>query len=1274
MSQSISIPDAVAAFLRAGSYSQLRELLEQHGCLLTDEALELLVAKHDELQQRGEQELVDSVAMRVNVLVRCRQAGIEATFGQRPSLRVSAATAAELTQVFSQLQIHTSPSPDRLELLERAAKLIDPGREPLRWAAVYVLVGDLYREAKWLSRSERMVKSIRAYDRALIVYTAEQHPAERIMALLGQARTWHSLSVLPEDRRRALETIGECQRLVSQANDRAITASVNYEWGRQLTESEVGSKQENLDSAIVALKDALDCYRVAEDDKEAARVLNTLGNAYLMDSGPDRGWSIESAIECYKDALKIRKPTEYPTEWLNTTHNLANAFRLRLQGDPRENVDLALKLLTSILDATNESEHAWDRALCRADLGAILVQCVGTQPALDEAIDQLKIAVDALTKLSSPLAAVQAKIDLGLAYLYSTNDQGAANIEAARIIFDEVRSTLEAKDFPLENAQIQTSIGLAMLQINRGNALRNTLDAIASFQEAIKLSDRARDPEQWASVHASLGNSYLTLADLDRPAWADVAIEHFQLALEIFRREAYPTHWATLSNNIGNALLKRGGIDRDKDVHEARKYYTQALEVHQRGSHPKQWARTIGNLGSTCVEFKSRELRRQFALEGIQQLRDALQVYTWNVAPDDCARLTRNLGTAMLELGMHVEADQLWRRAFAYWSDSVAWSTESDLPARRASRIAKDRARVLAQRNCHAAAVEAIEAGKTIRLRHASYRSRHLPQVLDEPKKREYELLWQRRQMLQSKYRALTTLGDRSRLGSMTEPSPSVADLEHIVQQLNETTEFLRAITPNDDGRPVVLTYQRIQTLAHRHEVCFVYFLYPQSDEECLQAFIIHPHSPSDEIPSKDHLYFPDLNRTCLQRLLVGSQIVEFEVRPDTESGESGPLNCEENSGWDACYRNCLRSNFRSSSSAFRKWRDCVEFVLNDLSSKLARVLDQRLNELIDFRIVLLSDGPLSQIPLTALTIDDSTTLADKYRMTTTPSASAVAGIIDGQFERLRSTESMFAAMVNPDGSLPFSLVEYADVATAGESGQLFIGPAATWERLSITAQHADILGLATHGWYVRHAAHESALLLAHRRRGAIRASAANQDEFEKLTLDDVWAGRLPLRKGAIVVAEACESGIIDPTSGHEELDGFPAAFLAAGASSVLATLWPVADLPAAILMSACYQKLLAGDPAERALAAAAKELREMTKSEAEAWLQQARQTTWHQLNELTAGATVVDTELDTKIAMWLELDTRITEAELQMTNAGEHPFLSPLDWAGLTLFGVSLG
>ena len=78
----------------------------------------------------------------------------------------------------------------------------------------------------------------------------------------------------------------------------------------------------------------------------------------------------------------------------------------------------------------------------------------------------------------------------------------------------------------------------------------------------------------------------------------------------------------------------------------------------------------------------------------------------------------------------------------------------------------------------------------------------------------------------------------------------------------------------------------------------------------------------------------------------------------------------------------------------------------------------------------------------------------------------------------------------------------------------------------------------------------------------------------------------IQLRPGCLVVLSACQTAVHDPSVPNEAMS-LAMGFLAAGAATVVASLWPVADDPTAALMGAFHQALRSGMSPARALGAA---------------------------------------------------------------------------------------
>jgi CHAT domain-containing protein len=83
---------------------------------------------------------------------------------------------------------------------------------------------------------------------------------------------------------------------------------------------------------------------------------------------------------------------------------------------------------------------------------------------------------------------------------------------------------------------------------------------------------------------------------------------------------------------------------------------------------------------------------------------------------------------------------------------------------------------------------------------------------------------------------------------------------------------------------------------------------------------------------------------------------------------------------------------------------------------------------------------------------------------------------------------------------------------------------------------------------------------------------------------EDSILSNLLIREGCLVNLAGCRTGMLG-NEGRYLRGGLVPAFLAAGAGSVIGSLWPLEDWPAATFQTEYYQKLIAGVPPAEALA-----------------------------------------------------------------------------------------
>ena len=159
--------------------------------------------------------------------------------------------------------------------------------------------------------------------------------------------------------------------------------------------------------------------------------------------------------------------------------------------------------------------------------------------------------------------------------------------------------------------------------------------------------------------------------------------------------------------------------------------------------------------------------------------------------------------------------------------------------------------------------------------------------------------------------------------------------------------------------------------------------------------------------------------------------------------------------------------------------------------------------------------------------------------------------------------------------------------ALFGESTVLLLGAEATKTAVLRESVYADLLHFACHGWFNPQIPLHSGLVLSHME--ALEATIPP----ESTGLLPAWEIFQKLRLQArLVVLSACRTGQGQEMWG-EGLIGLARAFQYAGAKSLVATLWDIADKSTSLFMQAFYTTLKNGTTTDEALRQAIRTLRE---------------------------------------------------------------------------------
>ncbi len=236
---------------------------------------------------------------------------------------------------------------------------------------------------------------------------------------------------------------------------------------------------------------------------------------------------------------------------------------------------------------------------------------------------------------------------------------------------------------------------------------------------------------------------------------------------------------------------------------------------------------------------------------------------------------------------------------------------------------------------------------------------------------------------------------------------------------------------------------------------------------------------------------------------------------------------------------------------------------INDIFSILAKLKECK-------KLIISPHGVLWYFPFSTIKLNDQY-LIEKLSIVLVPS-SAVLPLVKNSskaFEKIFVFADPYNSNFTSLPPLPGTRKEAYSIKEYFPSAVIFLGSDAKEETFKKISSHANILHLATHGIFSSSDIKRSFLLLA-----------PSKSQDGKLTTSEIL--ELSLFEKPLVVLSACESGLTYVARG-EELLGLSQAFLSAGASGVVSTLWKIHDEAAKKLIEVFYKELR-NKPVEEAL------------------------------------------------------------------------------------------
>lgn len=242
---------------------------------------------------------------------------------------------------------------------------------------------------------------------------------------------------------------------------------------------------------------------------------------------------------------------------------------------------------------------------------------------------------------------------------------------------------------------------------------------------------------------------------------------------------------------------------------------------------------------------------------------------------------------------------------------------------------------------------------------------------------------------------------------------------------------------------------------------------------------------------------------------------------------------------------------------------------------KLDALLIAPLGLRADERLIIVPHGALHYLPFQALHNADGF-LIQRHAIALEPSASVAVQLAQRQQQVASNLVAFGNPTISPAYALPGAEVEVQGIAPLFTRNEVFLHSQATLVSFRTNAPAGRVLHVATHAQADTLDPLHSSILLA--------PPGQPADGPDMLLAKDIY--NLKLNDVSLVTLSACETGLGRIARGDEIL-GFTRAFFYAGATSLIVSMWPVADESSALTMRTFYAQLTDGHEAIDAMRAA---------------------------------------------------------------------------------------
>lgn len=885
---------------------------------------------------------------------------------------------------------------------------------------------------------------------------------------------------------------------------------------------------------------------------------------------------IEKSIQAYE--LALTSPQEDTSWWADVQMNLGNAYCDR-QGDPLENLNDAIKCYKKSLKVYKKETYPTEWADVQINLGQAYYRRGMLGVSKSEDIESaIKCYEDTLKVYNDPQALRWGLLKKGLGIFYSDRCIGnyAENLELSIGYFNEALKVITRNTYPYEWGKIQKTLGIIYLQRKqggRGDRVTNLQSGIKCCERALEVFNSEKYPVDRAETQANLSIIYRVLADfIERTENLKKAISYATDAEPQFKNQ--PQKWAKSQYELGTLYKNLGVFAKEKtqeNLAKAIECYKNALRCTSRENYPWGWAEVTNSLGNAYQHNGQYQ-------EAIKCFEDTLKLHTREAFPTDYIKTKVNLANAHVKNEKLEEALKNYEEAIDTLEDLLyKLATDDDAKRKLGEEWLKIYQYMIVaclklgkqNREYYATAWEYVERSK----------ARRLVELFGQTKPNDvYDEIWKEFQDLRNQItNEQKWIEDKEKLIILSGET-LLEQPDDLKERNNHLTALKQQLNQKLNHYPRLAATQRVEhtsfakigeKLSDDHTVIIQWYLLEADQKFC--AFIY--------------------TRQSFQPYVW----------------ESSPQDFDNLQQWYQEY-------FVNYISDFSAWS-------NKLSKRLERLaeilhIDELLNHLPPKcqQVILIPHRYLHLLAIHALPIKTDTW--QKFNPNSTPNqenylfecftkgvryAPSCQTLLMLE-KRSRPNFNQLFAMGNPTQDRAFTELCVKTVETFWKQKhqqsepKVLCGQQAT--KNSLTHELKDYLKNAHTFLYSGHGSFEFESPLD---------SGLILHEKKRLQLTEIFG--LNLEQCRLVTLIGCETGMTDGTSITDEYIGLPSAFLWAGVSGIVSSLWTVEEKPSVFLGIKLYQNLLAQPEGEKNVIQALREaqnwLRNVTGSDLNRWMLQ---------------------------------------------------------------------